>query len=438
MRPGILSAAVGALATAACGGTGGGTALDWQPAMTLAGGAAPALAARADGRITAAWTGAPGGGADGRLFVRPNLGDSAAVELRDPAGALTIYGETPPKLTWGPDGTLYAAYLLTRAEPGHQWPTNMLRVATSADGGRTWGAPVTVQSDTVHNGSTDDHALLAAPDGTVYLAWLAQERDTSHSWLSASRDGGRTWSAPRVMDAGPACPCCRTALATGADGRLYAAWRRIFGRDSTEVRDIVVAASPDHGATWSAPVRVHEDDWHVHYCPDAGPTLRAGADGVLHVAWWTGKPGGAGVRYAQSRDGGRSFSAPVELGVAPASRAAHAQLALADARRVVVAWDDGTLVVPRIVVRRSADGGHTFAAADTLSAPGASAGYPVVAVARDTVVVAWQERTTAEASADSARHHDAMARAAGKAPDASQWINRVSSWSVVMRRAALR
>ena len=438
----LTVAGVAALVCAACEHGG----LGWRTAVSLssaeASGAAPALAVSAAGRMTAAWTGAPGGGSDGRLIVRPDVLRSDVAQLQDPMGALTIYGETPPKLAYAPDGTLYAAYLLTKAEPGHQWPTNALRFASSSDGGRHWSSPVTVQADTTHGGSTDDHALLVAPDGTIYLSWLAIVRDTSHTFVASSRDGGRTWSPPVAVEPGPSCPCCRTALAAGPDGRVYAAWRRIFAHgDVTEVRDVVVASSADHGLTWSPPAKVHDDAWQVNYCPDAGPTIKVASDGTLHVAWWTGLPGAAGVRYTRSEDGGRSFAPPVELGVAAASRAAHAQLALAGARRVIVAWDDGTREVPPIVVKVSDDGGRTFGAGDTLSAAGRSAGYPVVAVARDTLVVAWQERTPAAARADSARLARAMASmqgGGGGKSSAAEFINRVGTWAVMMRWAELR
>ncbi|HUL49469.1 MAG TPA: sialidase family protein [Gemmatimonadales bacterium] len=429
---------------AGCGGTGPARGLQWQAPTALSppagSGAAPAFAVSQTGRVTAAWTGARGGGSDGRLMVRPDVGQPADVELRDPLGWLTIYGETPPKLAYGPDGMLYAAYLLTKAEPGHEWPTNTLRLATSVDGGRHWAAAVTVQADTANGGSTDDHALLAAPDGTIYLSWLALRHDTSHVYVAWSRDHGQSWSRPTAIELGAACPCCRTALAVGPDGRLFASWRRIFGYgDTTQVRDIVVASTADRGATWSAPVKVHADDWHVDYCPDAGPTIKVGSDGVVHVAWWTGAPGAAGVRYTQSRDGGRSFERPVALGVARVSRAAHAQLVVDDRQRVIVAWDDGTRQVPAIVVKVSMDGGRKFGPGDALSAAGQSAGYPVVAVARDSVFVAWQERTPAAAAADSTRMERAMAGMktgpALAAPDS--FINRVGSWSVLMRRAAL-
>lgn len=445
----------------------------WGPAEPLGVGssATPGAAAAfavepAAGRVSAGWVDAPAQGRDAHLVVRPDLAAPAVDTVRDPGGGLTVYGETPPKLVYAPGGpragTLYAAYLVTRAVPGHKWPVNALRLASSRDGGRTWSAPRTVQSDAANGGSTDDHALAVAADGSLVLTWLAMTGHDSHTYLARSTDGGVTWSAPRVVDAGPSCPCCRTAVAAGPDGALYAAWRKIFPAPAggpaaapPQVRDIAVARSADGGRTWGAPVRVHADEWRVDYCPDAGPSLRVGADGAVHVAWWTGKEGAAGVRYARSADGGRTFGEPVPLGVGARSKAAHVQLAVAgcgEAATVAAVWEDGTRQAAPLVARVSRDGGRTFGPADVLSAAGAQVGYPVVALEGDrgapnagatAVRVAWQQRPADAGARDSARmaateaastaaehHHGAM-------PDASRWIQPVGAWQVVTRVGTL-
>ncbi|MDB4951501.1 MAG: putative cytochrome c biosis protein, partial [Gemmatimonadetes bacterium] len=398
-----------------------------------------------DGRVSLAWVSAPAGGSDGRLSlvsdVRAAAGGGGSVpppsELRDSLGSMSIYGEVPPKIAYAPDGTLYAAYLVTRVVPGRRWPVNALRFASSTDGGAHWSAPATVTAGREF-GSYDDHALYVGPDGAVYLSWLAQDdTHSSHTYFARSADGGRTWSKPAVIDADASCPCCRTAMATGPDGALYVAWRKIYpgGAGQTEIRDVVVARSTDHGATWGAPVRVRADGWHVSYCPDAGPSIKVGPDNTLHVAWWTGREGHAGVQYARSADGGRTFAAPVPLGIAQFSRAAHVQLALGGAGQkgiVAAAWDDGTRRTPRIVVRVSRDGGRTFGAAEPISAADASAGYPVLALHGDSLTVAWQERSLAAASRDSAAHAHMDPNAA------TTYVHGVGTTQVVARQRSLQ
>jgi hypothetical protein len=182
-------------------------------------------------------------------------------------------------------------------------------------------------------------------------------------------------------------------MASAPDGSLYLAWRRVFPGN---VRDIVVAKSTDHGASWQEPVRAHADGWVFDGCPHAGPSLQVDDAGRVHIAWWTGKQGAAGVWYARSDDGGRTFGTPVALGVAEFSRPAHVQLALGGNDRLIAAWDDGTLKTPRIVVRTSTDGGTQWSAPATLSDSGRTAGFPVVAAHGDRMSVAWSEqRSTA-------------------------------------------
>jgi hypothetical protein len=407
--------------------------VEWRQAYDVSSGAAPVLVS-SDNTVTIGWVSAPDHGTDGRLVVRPDVRRDAAVEVHDPLGDLTIYGETPPKLAYGGDGMLYAVYLVTRVVPGDRWPQNALRFVASSDNGHRWSAPATVSNGF---GSYDDHALEVGPDGTIYLSWLAGPGERYHTYVAASRDRGATWSTPTVVDTGASCPCCRTAMASGPDGALYIAWRkRYLGATPTdEVRDIVVARSADHGRSFSTPIRVHVDDWHVNYCPDAGPSLRVGANGVVHIAWWTGKPGAAGIQYARSTDRGATFGPAVPLGLAALSRAAHVQLAIgskADSGVVLAAWDDGTRQRPNIVARVSRDGGHTFAQTQTLSAPDRAVGYPAVVLRADTALVAWQERSTTDAKQDSVTRSEKDPR------DAATYINAVGAMHVVARQGIVQ
>jgi hypothetical protein len=71
------------------------------------------------------------------------------------------------------------------------------------------------------------------------------------------------------------------------------------------------------------------------------------------------------------------------------------QLALSG-QRVYVAWDDGLGEVPRVLLRRSADGGKSFSPEEPLSDPGVAASYPVLALYGDSIAVAWSQTTAAE------------------------------------------
>lgn len=368
-----------------------------EPASTVhaAGGvgAAPIVAVNANGEQATAWVSAPDSGSDGRLYV--SVADGAPVELRDTLGPVEPHGEAPPKLAYAADGSLHALYVVGKLVPGRRFPASALRHVRSTDGGRTWTAPVTVTDGGEDFGSHNFHALHVAPDGTIYVAWLDGRLGRSATFLTHSTDGGRTWAPNVRVGSGESCPCCRTAIAAAGDGTVYVAWREVA---QGNVRDVVVARSTDRGTTWSEPRRVHDDGWVFEGCPHAGPALQVDADGRLHAAWWTGKAGAAGVYYASSNDGARTFGTPVALGTAEFSKPAHVQLALAGERDVVAAWDDGTLRQPQVVLRRSRDGGRTFGPTVPVSDPGRAATFPVLAVSGARLTVLWSEQSVEAAS----------------------------------------
>jgi len=358
-------------------------------------GTAPMFAVSATGIEALAWVSAPDSGTDGRLYI--SVGGASPVELTDPLGPVEARGESPPKLAYGMDGALNALYVVAKAASGRRYGVAALRFTRSTDEGKTWSRPVSITDEPAFVRRHNFHGLHAAADGSLYVSWIDDRGGKAAPYLTRSTDGGRTWERNRRVGSGEACPCCRTAVATASDGTVFVAWREVFAGN---VRDIVVSRSGDHGATWTEPTRVHADEWVYAGCPHAGPTIQVDAAHALHVAWWTGKEGGAGVSYARSADGGRTFSTPVALGIARYSRPAHVQLALGSHGEVVAAWDDGTREVPEIVVRISRDGGETFGPSERASAPGRAASFPALAVTDSTITVVWSEESAAAATAE--------------------------------------
>jgi hypothetical protein len=251
------------------------------------------------------------------------------------------------------------------------------------------------------------HDLYVDHDGTVFASWIdgrateaarragAPHHGAAHDGhdgaaggeplgpeirVARSTDGGRTFGASAVVDR-DACPCCRTSLARGPDGTLYVAWRKIFAGD---VRDIVVARSTDGGATWEAPVKVHEDGWVYPGCPHAGPSIAVDSSGTLHVVWYTGAPGRAGLYLATSRDGARTFGPPQPLGPAGSTPVSHARVAAAG-DGVWVAWEDRTAPAGRVTLSRCGPDGVARSAGEL---PGA-ARSPAIAAAGAGAAVAW-------------------------------------------------
>jgi BNR repeat-like domain len=436
IRPiGVLCAAAALLPGCANGPDAGD--LDFTPAMVVSheteNGATPMFLATPRGDRVVAWISAPGGSADGTLHLSVTEAGAErprpTVSVRDPLGLIEAHGEAPPQLAVDSTGSLAVLYLVGKEVPGERFPVSALRFIRSTDLGRTWTEPVTVNDGGRFGpfGAHNFHALTASPDGSYLATWLDGREGSSGVWMSRSTNGGRSWEPNRPIYSDPTCPCCRTAVAVGGDGAIYVAWRAILPGD---IRDVVVMKSVNGGKSWNAPVRARTDGWVYPGCPHAGPAMRVDARGAVHIVWWTGKSGEAGVYYARSVDGGRSFTArPIAVG--EQSQPAHVQLALSPAGTVLVAWDDGHGEIPRVFLRRSSDGGSSFGRPVLLSDRGVAAGYPVLAVYGDSVAVAWSQTTAVEHRARLA------ARAEKPGSKAPIPLPRVGQSEILMRTARL-
>ncbi len=425
---------VPAVLLTACGAQPEETAGGFTPARVVSheteNGATPMFLSTPSGTRVVAWVSAPGGGSDGALNVSVTPAGAAGplptTTVRDPLGAIEAHGEAPPQLAADSAGAIAVLYVVGKEVPGKRFPVSAMRFIRSTDHGTTWSTPVTV-NDGHEFGSHNFHALTVAPDGSLLATWLDAREGHSGVWMSRSGNRGTTWEANRPIYADPTCPCCRTSVAVAPDGTIYVAWRAILPGD---VRDVVVTKSVDGGQTWGKPVRPRSDGWVYPGCPHAGPSLEVDSKGSVHVAWWTGKEGEAGVYYARSDDRAETFNAQA-IATGDRARPAHIQLALAPAEKVYVAWDDGLSEMPRVLMRRSADGGRSFGGEAVLSDPGVAASFPVVAVFGDSVAVAWSQTTAREHRAQMA------ARVDMSDPMAVQSLPRVGQSEILLRAARL-
>ena len=247
--------------------------------------------------------------------------------------------------------------------------------ARSSDGGATFSAPVNlsgsiggdgkgrISKDVWHNGSYD---LALAPDGMLYVAWTEYDGPL---WLSRSDDGGKRFSQPRrLLGAAPERPARAPSLAVGPDGAVYLAWTT--GEDPAA--DIRVARSSDRGASFGEPVVAARTPGYS----DA-PKIAVDAGGTLHLAFAESSGGPFEryrVRYARSRDAGRTFEPSRDISGA---QAAFPQLALDARGGVHVVWERmrSARVRPHgLGYAASRDAGETFSKPELIPASGDPAG----------------------------------------------------------------
>ncbi len=259
-------------------------------------------------------------------------------------------GETRPKIAFGPQGQLYLSY--TQALGKHH--SGNIRFIRSLDGGQTFSAPYTVQSDRAPIGHRFDD-IQVDPQGRIFLAWLDQrDKDAAQAaqrpyrgiavYYAVSTDGGASFGGDAKL-ADHSCECCRIATALAPDGRIAAMWRHIF---EPNIRDHAVAWLPANGQP-AAPDRATQDGWKIDACPHHGPSLAFDGNGQRHQAWFS----------AAGEEGGVFYSGNGQLMRLGGPQAEHAEVG-ASGQRVAVVWKEFDGKSTGIHAQVSPDGGASW------------------------------------------------------------------------------
>ena len=239
-------------------------------------------------------------GDGGATFDNPiNLTDSLAGEGK---GRLTprYWHNGSLDLALGSDGALYAAW--TEYE-GNLW------FARSDDRGETFAEALAI-ADFDDGGPARGPSLAVAPDGTIALAWTVGENDSADIRVATSVDGGLSFGAP-VIAADTAGHSDAPKLAFDRDGVLHLAFAESAGGMYGRYR-IAYARSTDGGQGFEVPRSVPKP-FDGTIASAAFPSLALGANGTVMIMWeryphYGGRPLGLG--YSLLQDGGESFSGP--------------------------------------------------------------------------------------------------------------------------------
>lgn len=235
------------------------------------------------------------------------------------------------------------------ASSWHAWP----RVYRSNSTGASFEQLGDLQS-AVGERSFTQGAFAASEDGqTVVWAWVDA---TPEDWLepgsaptgallaSISVDSGKTFAAPQVVSAQPFPYATRIAafVREGRVGVVFAEARDIPGQP-IEVGVAALALAGEDG-TFQEPISIASDDYGAVPAggavgsDGAAPGAALGADGSIHVAWWSAL--NVGLWYAVSPDG-QAFSEPVRVLETASPTPANVRVAVDGSGSVWVAALDG-------------------------------------------------------------------------------------------------
>lgn len=279
-------------------------------------------------------------------------------------------------------------------------------VSTSHDGGQTFGPPVYAYDDTTGAVFSDKPWIVVdqsrgARSGSIYVVWsydhggaCADNGCEQDVGFARSTDGGKSFSSVRqVESSAPFCtnPAtgraldsrrCDAALGTipvvEPDGTLAVAfaYEDLMNTGKIPTR-LLVIASHDGGDSWTSPALVATitDVYGTfppqHYRNVSLPAFACDpGTGQLYLAWADKGSGGADILLSTSRDGGRSWTAPVQVNddasVNFAANHFQPQLAVAPDGVVSVMFFDTRNDPQRgwidVYVAQSVDHGATFLA----------------------------------------------------------------------------
>lgn len=216
---------------------------------------------------------------------------------------------------------------------GNASSSNFLLVSHSADGGKTFSAPVAASSTDSGPKSVIGADPFVGPDGTLYVAW----HDTLNSLIaeSSSADGGQSFGPTHTIsptqasfDIGiPAMssrralvyPACGADTSTGAyRGTLTCSWT---DETASNGMDLFVSRSTNGGATWGAPVRVNDDPAGAANDQFNQWLAVDPVDGSVNLSWndTRNDPShlSTDIFFARSTDGGQTFTKNVQVTTAP-------------------------------------------------------------------------------------------------------------------------
>ncbi len=267
-------------------------------------------------------------------------------------------------------------------------------LSISNDAGFTWrdiGSPHRDNSAAEHGFaaifSEGDTAGIVWLDGREYFEKKDAAKYPNKSgnfalrYTRAHSDG--SMEVEQVID-NNTCTCCWPSVAVTPLGAI-AAWR---GRTDAEIRDNNISLLRD--GKWAAPTALGAEGWNIDGCPVNGPAVAARGMQVV-AAWFSAAEDKPRVRAAFSKDGGKSFSKPVEIDEA------------APLGRIGLVWrDDNTALVSWMTAADSA-GKHANLALRTMSvdgemsevkriveiSTGRDTGVPQMAATEQGVLLAW-------------------------------------------------
>lgn len=291
-----------------------------------------------------------------------------------------------PSVVEDANGVLYAHWLQKSGSGTYAYD---VRMATSNDGGATWGASFLLN----RGGRQSEHGfvtLAPLPGGGVGATWLDGRNMTAGEHDGHDGHGDMTIRYATI-DANGAiandveldkrtCECCTTGMAMSANGPVIV----YRDRSPDEIRDISIVRSD--GSGWSEPQPLHVDGWKINGCPVNGPQIDAiGND--LATAWFTAANGQPRVFLS-------FMNGQEPIAVDDGKPIGRVDVVLLDPHTALVSWLEQTAAGAEIRARRiTRDGTRAPSMKIADSGTSRATGFTRIARSAGDVWFAWTEQS---------------------------------------------
>jgi len=250
---------------------------------------------------------------------------------------ISTSAESMGKIAFKDDGTIVAVFAKPFANEKNPF-AGAIYYSISKDQGTSWSPARFLHTDTAHHYGRQFFDLATLGNGEVGAVWLDGRDSTIEGstlfFAATIPDGG--FGSETVVHRGT-CECCRTDLLVDDAGHLHVAYRSLMypaALVGDQVRDMAYVHSEDHGQSFSAEQPISADHWAIRACPHTGPSLAVAAN-RLHAVWFTAG-GGTGLYYANSSPDTRRFGRRILL----SATGTHPQLIAVDRDAVAVAYEE--------------------------------------------------------------------------------------------------
>jgi len=221
-----------------------------------------------------------------------------------PSKGLQMHGESMAKVGITPDGTMVAVY--RKKMPGDRSRFGgLMFYAVSKDSGKTWSEERRLVKDTTST-SQSFYDMAVLPDGKMGLTWLDSRSERRGKTLYFATMSDQGYFDTQIPVAFSTCECCRTDLYTDETGKIRIAYRNLIepdepgfdGVSDIEIRDMYYLESVDTGKTFTEPVPISRDNWHIYGCPHTGPSMAYNGK-ELGVIWFTAAQNQPGLFFTK-------------------------------------------------------------------------------------------------------------------------------------------